>query len=110
MNLPTVKLFLRCRLWCHNPMRYCGTILFNIMWKTVLVGWWFVHRMHNRYYFNSSLYSFISVLNFQIVLDTCCGDVQLLVTFQLSWALGGCGTVCFLEAQSLTTLSLAHLR
>ena len=42
-------------------------------WVFRLVVWWFVHRMHtysrhhNRYYFNSSLYSFIDVLNLQVV-------------------------------------------
>ena len=64
-----------------------------------LVVWLVVHRIHNyssihnRYSFNSSLYSFIDVLNLQVVSNenstSPCGDVQLLVTFQLYWALFG---------------------
>ena len=66
----------------------------------------------NRNMFNSSLYSFINVLNLQVV------SVRIALPYLLCGrsatsvilAILGIGRiVCFLEVQTLTTLSLTHL-
>ena len=62
-------------------------------WEHKLVVWGLVHKMynysrhHNRNCFNSSMYSFINVIDLQVVSDE--NSTTILATFQLSWALRG---------------------